>query len=330
MTLIRTGSRAAGAGPLRDARAPRRNVVAGVLAVALAAITGYAPAQDVAGGAAHPQRLLVLSSSDAPPYQQALAGIRRRAVGFALDEKLLTAFNQDSMLLALRRAGSDTAVVTLGTRAGELAARAAPAAPVVNCMVLSPEAAANLPNAQVVPIEIPADAQIEWLGKLLPRARSIGLLFDPAINARRVETLATALVRAGYSPLLAPVTSHAMLPQALSRLPKAADAVLAIADSTVYTQQAAKALLLFSFRNKIPLIGLTEAWVKAGALYALDWDYHELGGYCAALAMQSLARPRASSPAPARPHVAINLRTAQQFRLAWSPELVGSVDRTYE
>ncbi len=272
----------------------------------------------------------MLSSSDAPAFQQALAGIRIGVGSLPFDIEQLTPDNHDAMQRLLVDAGRDVALLMLGTRASELAARAAPSAAVISCMARSADAARGLPNAVAVPIDIPIDLQIAWLGKLLPAARTIGLLFDPAINLRRIESLAPALARAGYTPLLAPVTSPAMLPRALSRLPATAGALLAIPDPTVYTQQASKAILLFSFRNKIPLIGLTEAWVKAGALYALDWDYQELGAYCGALAARAVSGAHASPPEPPRVRVTVNLRTAEQFRVKWDPELVRNVDRTYE
>ncbi|MEP7180571.1 MAG: ABC transporter substrate binding protein [Betaproteobacteria bacterium] len=274
------------------------------------------------------QRVFVLAASDAPPYQQALAGIRQGVGGLALDVTALTATNPDAMRDAIASAGRDVALVMLGTRASELAARAAPTAPVVNCMV-TVDAAHDAPAAINVPLEVPLDAQLGWLRRLLPATRTVGLLFDPAINTRRIESLAPALARAGYAPLLAPVTSRTALPQALERLPHAVDALLAIPDATVYTPQASKGLLLFSFRNRIPLIGLSDAWVKAGALYALDWDYQELGGYCGALAAREVANGRPPPPPP-RPRVIVNLHTAEQLHIKWDAELLRSVDRTYE
>jgi putative ABC transport system substrate-binding protein len=62
-----------------------------------------------------------------------------------------------------------------------------------------------------------------------------------------------------------------------------------------------KALLLFSFRHKLPLIGLSEAWVQAGALYALDWDYRELGAFCGRLALRQLPGARVATPTPPHP-----------------------------
>ena len=308
----------------RDAAwtARRRACVAATLAAALAATLA-------ATGTVHAQRLVVVSSGEAPPYQQALAGIRKIA-GITVEAQLLGPDVQSAPPGAFARLGRDTAVVALGTRASEIVARAGSSSPLVSCLVPSPDVARGAPNAQVVSIDVPVDAQIEALRTFLPQAHTIGILFDPAINARRIEVIATALAGAGYQTRLAPVTSHAMLPQALANLPNAVDAILAIPDTTVYTQQASKALLLFSFRNRIPLIGLTEAWVRAGALYAVEWDYEELGAYCGALALRALQSSRTPVPPLPRPRVAINLRSAEQLRIKWDMSLLHDVDRSFE
>jgi putative ABC transport system substrate-binding protein len=301
------------------ARASRRRAFgAATLAAALAA-----------AGDVHAQRLIVVSSDEAPPYQQALAGIQKIS-GITVEAQLLGPDVQSAPSGAFARLGRDTALVALGTRASELVARSGSSSPLVSCLVLSPDTARGAPNAQVVAIDVPIEAQIEALRTFLPQVRTIGILFDPAINAKRIEGIATALAGAGYQTRLAPVTSHAMLPQALANLPNAVDAILAIPDTTVYTQQASKALLLFSFRNSIPLIGLTEAWVKAGALYALEWDYEELGAYCGALALRTLQSSKAPLPPLPRPHVAINLRSAEQLRIKWNMSLLRDVDRSFE
>jgi len=298
------------------------------VAARLRIVAGAALTLIVAGSAlAH--RVMVISSSDVPAFQHAFAGTQKGVAGVAFEGHRLTAENHEAMARAVARAGRDVAVVTLGLRAAELVARATPAGPIVSCLV-SGSAAVPPPHAITVPIEIPVDAQIAWLGRLLPAARTIGLLFDPAISTRRIETLAPALSRAGYTPMLAPVPAAATLPSALERLTNSVDAMLAIPDPTVYTPQASRALLLFSFRNKIPLIGLAEAWVRAGALYALDWDFEELGRYCGALAARAIAAGRAPAPAMPRPRVTVNRRTAEQLGVKWSAELLRTVDRTYD
>ncbi|MFO0732606.1 MAG: ABC transporter substrate binding protein [Nitrospiraceae bacterium] len=62
------------------------------------------------------------------------------------------------------------------------------------------------------------------------------------------------------------------------------------------TPHTAEPILLSTFRNKIPLAGLSTSWVKAGALYALDRDYLDIGSQCGEIAGKILGEPtRAAS-----------------------------------
>jgi putative ABC transport system substrate-binding protein len=90
-----------------------------------------------------------------------------------------------------------------------------------------------------------------------------------------------------------------------------------------------KTLLLFSFRHKLPLIGLSETWVHAGALYALDWDYRELGAFCGRLALGQLAGAGTPAPPP-HLHVYVNQRSARLFRVQWDDSMRQSFDRVVE
>ncbi|MCD6581287.1 MAG: hypothetical protein J7K90_05755 [Desulfuromusa sp.] len=64
------------------------------------------------------------------------------------------------------------------------------------------------------------------------------------------------------------------------------------ANVMVLNPKTAKNILLFSFRNKIPFIGLSNAWVKAGALYALERDYDDIGQQSAEQCVQVLSVKR--------------------------------------
>jgi putative tryptophan/tyrosine transport system substrate-binding protein len=294
-------------------------------AVVLLACTCLQPASSRAA-----DRLVVVSSGDSPAYQQALAGMQK--LGYPVDTLKAGPDSDAAVVAAIQRAGRDGAIVALGARATALVARAAPTIPVVNCMVTGNDVWGPA-GATVVPLEIPVETSIQWLRRLLPNAQNVGILFDPAQNARRAEDGAAALKRAGYAPLLEPVATPSALPTALARLTNTVDVLHAIPDTTVFAPEHSRALLLFSFRNRIPLAGPSEAWVKAGALYAVDWDYADLGRYCGALALRPLASGRAPSPpplAPARMRVAVNLRAAEQMNIKWDPEILRSVDQVYE
>ena len=145
-------------------RIPLRARLAAVLATeSLLGLLGFAV---LTPGFAAAERLLVVMSGDARPYQQALDGIRQS--GAATEAFQASAGNEEA-IGALRSAGRDDAIVTLGGRAAEFAAQAAPAAPVVNCMAIGGDGK-PAPGALVVPLDIPMDTQVLWLKRLLPNA----------------------------------------------------------------------------------------------------------------------------------------------------------------
>lgn len=269
------------------------------------------------------QRVFVIASSDGVPYKQATAGILKQ--GLPVETFQVARDSDATLAAALARAGRDTVVVALGVSAANVVARAAPPAAVVNCMVLGQDDGRVAPNTQVVPLEVPIETHIVWLKRLLPQARTVGLLYDPLQNERRVADTAAAFTRAGYQPVLEPVTSPSALPAALNRLTNSSDVLHAIPDTTVFAKEHSRALLLFSFRNLIPLAGPNEGWVRAGALYAVDWDYPDLGRYCMALGQRQLGGNRTSMPPPAKTRVIVNLRSAEQLRITWDADVLRMV-----
>lgn len=274
------------------------------------------------------QRLVVVTSGDGAPFGQVEAGIQKQ--GPAVSTLRLTGENAAALSATLARTGKDTAIVTLGTQASALVAQSAPKAPIVHCMAKDHDAARPSAGTLAVSADIPLPTQIRWMRLLLPGARSVGILYDPARNHRRAVQLAEGLRDHGIAAVLEPVDGPAALPSALNRLANRVDMLLAIPDSTVFAREHLRALLLFSFRNQIPLAGPTESWVSAGALYAIDWDYEDLGRYCAAMAMHQFAGPRTPPPTPARTRVVANLRTADQLRISWDDDVRRMLDRVFE
>ena len=286
----------------------------------------------VAGSAladAAPQRILVLSSGAESSEQEALAGIRNHGTGVPVDSVHSNPKSDDALVSALAQNNRDTAVITLGSKAQRLAVRAAPSGPVVHCLTPSVSDTAAATNAFVVPDEVPIAARLTWLKRLLPGARNVGLLFDPAANAGRAREDMAAIRREGLKAFPEPVRDHTALPPALSRLAGTIDVMHAISDTIAFPPESLKPLFLFSFRNKIPISGPTEDWVRAGALFAVTWDFAEVGAYCAAIAVRALKEGKTPMPAPPRPRITVNLNTASQFGLRWDAGLLRTVDRVY-
>src|SRR6185369_10564346 len=118
---------------------------------------------------------------------------------------------------------------------------------------------------------------------------------------------------------------------ALRKLMAEVDVVWTVADSHVVTTETTPALILASLRQRMPLIGLSVAHVRAGALAALYCDYEDVGEQAATLALRVLqGESPASLPVtyPRRVGLALNLRTAEHLGLDVPPDVASEAGET--
>jgi putative ABC transport system substrate-binding protein len=182
-------------------------------------------------------------------------------------------------------------------------------------------------------MEFPLETQFQWLRNVLPQNRTVGVLFNPQENRRTIEEANRIAQSLGLLLIAVEVQTPQALPDALKSLAREADVLWGIPDQTVLSPQTAKPLLLFSFRNRIPFVGLSTPWVEAGALYALDRDYTDLGVQCGELALQILQGKPAKSLPPVSPRkivYALNLKTAQYMKVDIPQALVAEARQVFQ
>jgi putative ABC transport system substrate-binding protein len=283
-----------------------------------------------------PAVTVVVSGSGAP-YEETLTGLRRhlQAKGLKAD---LTVHQLGGDAAKAAQVAKDVKrqaprlIVTVGALATENVLRENPDIPVVAAMILKADAVLKAPNATAVVLQIPAGTQFQWVRKVLPKAGVIGVVFNPAENQEKVDIAARVAGKAGLRIEAEPVRSPADIPAALDRLAKKVDALWGIADAMVLTPQTAKSILLFSFRNKIPFIGPSSAWVKAGALYSLDWDYTDMGEQCGEAVARILQGARAAAipiGMPRKISLSVNRRTADDLSLSLAESVISEAKTVY-
>ncbi len=286
-----------------------------------------------------PRHVVVVVSADAVPYQQALAGLRRglqaRTPAVVIDVVTLqgdTARVGDA-LATIRGNGSPAAlVITLGSLATRALIPRVRDVPIVAGMILNPHELQGSTTATGVYLEYPVDVEMEWMRRLLPDARRIGVLYHGDASGQRVADARRIAAGSGgsFSVVAIRVDDPAALPDALTQLTNRADVLWGMNDPVVYNPETARSLVLFSLRNRIPLVGQSSAWVRAGALYALDRDYDDVGEQCAEVVRRILAgdAPRDLSPEPPRKVIyTLNRRTASDLGIALPAAVVrGATD----
>jgi putative ABC transport system substrate-binding protein len=282
---------------------------------------------------AAPARVVVLSSNDAPPYAQCAEGISAALKGADIQTVQLAGDAAKAAEAARQLAADKPAVVlTLGKLATDAVLEHAPGVPVVAGLLLD-NRLLDKPNVTGVPLDHPAATELQWLHRLLPEAAQVGVIFDPARDAERVERLRAAAKPLGLTIVAEAVKEAGELPGALERLSRHAQVILGIPNPELFSPRTARPVLLFSFRNRLPFVGMTSAWAKAGAIYALDWDYADMGaqlGEMAARILDGTAASKIELQFPRKVRYAINLKTAGHMRVDIPPPWREQAAETFE
>ena len=290
------------------------------------------------GLSAKTDRIVVLSGQDLKPYHDVLAGLQQ-----SLSKQGLTTTVEvyplqgnptktQDVLSDLKKTGARL-VVTLGSAATQAAVRELPHLPLLATMIVSAEDIKASPNATAVLLEFPLDTQLQWLRRIIPGAGSVGVLFNPKENQAKINSAVQVAKESGFTLVTQAVETPRALPDALENLSRNVDALWGISDSVVMTPQTAEPILLSTLRNKIPLAGLSSSWVKAGALYALDRDYVDIGTQCGELIGKVLGGVGAGSLPPIHPRkvtYAVNLKTAGVMNLDLPQEVVRGATQVFQ
>ena len=283
-------------------------------------------------------KIAILTSQDMLPYEQVLKGFEDALQQHGLHITLTTYALQGDIekaalyLQAIKHQGAHL-VFTLGSLATQETIQSGLDIPVLAGMVLNKTELEQTANATGVVLDFSVETQFQWLQRFLPDYKTVGVIFNPAENQDRINIARQTAQRLGITLIAQAVQTPQDLPDALDSLSRRADVLWGIADTIVMSPQTAKPLLLFSFRNRIPFIGLSASWVKAGALYSLDRDYVDLGRQCADMAAKIIQGTHTHDLPPASPRkvtYALNMKTARHMKLTVSDPLVQGAQQLFK
>jgi ABC transporter substrate binding protein len=208
---------------------------------------------------AEPLRVTVLLSEEGGVYQafSDLLRVKLPVSGFALntvsvDKKLIVS----DIYIAV---GMKAASVLSNTHA-----------PVLS--VLVPKAGYDkLPHGQphhsAIFLDQPMDRQVALLLDALPSTKRVGVLYSepPEELSELKQLLADRNVRLHARA----VDSKEPLGDALQNVLRDSEVLFVLPDPVVYNSGTIRNILLATYRREIPLIGISQAYVRAGALFAI-------------------------------------------------------------
>lgn len=282
--------------------------------------------------------ITVLMSQDSAPYQAMLEGFQGylRDNGVQADYEVLQVGkdkNEASKLAAKITQQDSRLIYCLGTRACQAVQHTSEQRPVVASMVMTAESIPAEAQATGVFLNYSPRTQLQWLKKLFPQLKRVGVIYNPKQNQAVIDEAAASARQLGLELVTAAVDTPRELPAALKELLRKIDILWAVSDRVVLAPQTAKEVLLTSFRSRIPVIGASAPWVKGGALYALDWDYTDMGAQNAAMALQLIKGTPINKIPAAEPRsvtYTLNLKTVKHMKLDMSAEISRDAKHVYQ
>lgn len=298
-------------------------------------------------GVAHAQKpstrvqIAVIKSLDLPPYNSAYRGFVKTltATGYEpIPTELTLTSDTTNLSSSLREicASRPDLILALGTRAAREVATLEKEIPIIYSMVLDSPARPGhdtelptQPNLTGASLNIPLQVQLEHIHTLFPSARHIGIISDPSRTRSIVES--AKIIAPDYDVALHVewVEDEGDVPDAVRALTESIDVLWMLPDETVITPRSSRFIIFELIKAGVPIMGLSSAYVKAGAVIALDCDYEDIGRQSGELAVRVLAGQSPASLAETAPRVftlAVNDKVRDHLRVEMDEQVIKSMN----
>jgi putative tryptophan/tyrosine transport system substrate-binding protein len=254
--------------------------------------------------------IAVVISSNGPAFSEAV-GAFRTALGDDNGRVFLVQLSDNVPAKNLTSGARPRIGVAFGSRAFDALAASDPALPLVLTMVLADDSASSSKSQRLVPtvsLSVSAAAILAKLKSTFPRQKSLALLLGPSSRILRSELLVVAQ-RLGYTLQIVECSGPRDVLDAFAALRGRVDFVWCLPDNNLFPSAAVAPIVLASIRSRLPVIGFSEGFVRAGATVGFYPDYADVGVQTAEMVKRYLSEQEISRiEAPRKIRMAVNDR----------------------
>jgi ABC-type uncharacterized transport system substrate-binding protein len=241
--------------------------------------------------------------------------LRTNVITLSVAEKLVVAENSEL-------------VIALGVKALEASSKLKHTTPVIGVFTPLPvfnslllKSKRDLGNFSAIVLDQPYARQMSLIKKILPEAKTLGILLGPT-SSQYGDFLKEEGKKSGFSILEGHVNQQAELIPKLKELLETTDALVAIPDPLIYSQETAQPILLTSYRYQKPIFGYSQSYVRAGGLAAVYSSSKQLAKQAAEIAIKSQQAP-SELPLPQSPKyfsIMLNYQVARSLNIPLQDE----------
>jgi putative ABC transport system substrate-binding protein len=265
--------------------------------------------------------IAVILSADVDEYQKALRGFKA-----TLQHKVVAEYDMDGdfergkkILAAIRSKDKPDLIFAVGIWALQAAIGASTDVPVVYAMVLNPPSVVGTASRNVTgaSMNVPVDQPIRLFKQLGPHIRRIGVIYNGAKTGYLVRRADAVAREHGLQLIAREIQVPREAIPTLESLTDAIDALWIVPDETVLAPAIVQQMLLFSYRKKVPVLGLSDNQAQMGALLSLSFASGEDIGRQAAELANSVLSGKAAAEVPyttaRQVKLTVNLKAAQKL-----------------
>ncbi len=215
-------------------------------------------------------------------------------------------------------------VVALGSDSLRSALYLPESVPVVYGLVVRPVSSGRR-NISGIYLATPVSEYMSYINKFFPSLRKVGVIYRPA------EGDIIDSGESGRLVLYRADNSYEFI-KGIGALGKRVDAILLSPERDLLTSTSVEELFRTSYEEQKPVIGVSEKFVKRGALFALVFNEVAMSRQVAEMAKRVLREGDASGIAPSPPEkydLYVNVETARMMKVPVPRDLVRKAARIY-
>lgn len=258
--------------------------------------------------------IALLKAEDNSVYDELAESFRRNCAAQVDEYNMRGSMDSGYREIARINGGPYDLIVAVGALAA-LVAKERSSLPVVFCGVFAADRKRlSGRNITGITLDVPASVQFTMLKKMMPRLRSIGVIYNPRITSDLIGEAVAACAALRLQLETRAVNSPKEVTWAVRDLIGRVDAQWLVPDNTVVNADNFRYMLLTSIENKLPLMAFSQTFVREGALASVSATNEDIGAEVARMTTAIRGgQPVTSFPvsSPKRSELFINLKTAR-------------------
>lgn len=276
-----------------------------------------------------PVSIAIVLSDDSVPYQETANSIRAIVEQGAVSGRVSVGLYSPAGKKADFSRERPDLIVAVGVRAAQEMAALNLTAPILTTLI--PRQAFEKISRQrdsrqfsAVFLDQPLTRQMELIRLALPDRSRIGVVLGPE-SQEVLKAMQSSAREAKFGLAVEKISAAEELLPALQRVLSDSEVLLALPDPLVFNKGTVQSLLLTTYRYQDPVIGFSQAYVKAGALAAVYTTPEQAGRQAGEMLLHALVGKVWLLPPPEYPKyfsVSVNYQVARSLGISVSDETV--------